>query len=50
MAVRAPESTQHLQSAFRQWHVTVSGSLSVPHVDHHAVAIDILDLQVNAFL
>ncbi len=49
MSVRAPVLAQHFQSTLRQRHVPILGSLTVSHVNGHAVTVNVSDLQVNPF-
>src|SRR5512136_2961932 len=47
MAMGGPELAQHLQGAVRQGSITILGSLPVPYVHHHLLAIDVSNLEVN---
>jgi hypothetical protein len=49
MPVCAPELPQHLQNALRKWDVAILVSFPVPHVNHHPLAVDVSNLEVNPF-
>ena len=50
MAVGDPVLAQQQQRTFRQRHVAVLAALAVPHVEHHPVTVNVLHVQVDAFL
>ena len=49
MPMCAPVLAQHPQGAFGQRYVTVLGPLPVPHVDEHALTVNVSDLQAYPF-
>jgi hypothetical protein len=50
MAMLSPMRAQQLQGGPRQRHKSVFGALASMHMDHHPLAVDIGDLQVQRFL
>src|SRR2546428_9003010 len=45
-----PKLAQHLDRALRQRHITIFAPLAVPHVKHHARAVDICHLKARPLL
>jgi hypothetical protein len=50
VAVGAPVLAQQMKSGLRQWDITVLGALAAVDMDHHALAVDIGDFEMAAFV
>ena len=47
VAMREPESSQHLQRCRWQEQVAIFGSFAAMNVNHHSLAVDVTDLQAD---
>ena len=50
VAVGAPVLAQQMKSGLRQWDIAVLGALAAVDMDHHALAVDIGDFEMKAFV
>ena len=49
ISVGLPVTAQQFKGVFRQWDISVFSSLAAMDMDHHTVAVDILDLEIERF-